>query len=269
MLRKPAVANQFYPGDPRQLAATVKALAGPVAEDRKIAALAVVAPHAGYIYSGRVAAETFARVRIPADIVILGPNHHGLGAPLAIASEGGWAMPLGEVAINRELSELIKRHNPAVSEDSAAHRFEHSLEVQLPFLQSARTDITISPLACAHLSFPQCREAGRGLAAAIREFGRPVLLVASTDMTHYEPRTVASRQDQLALARIQALDPEGLYRTVLDHNITMCGFIPTTIVLIAALDLGATKAALVSYSDSGETSGDITQVVGYAGMILS
>jgi AmmeMemoRadiSam system protein B len=269
MLRQPAVADQFYPGDPRQLAATIRALAQPVPEDRKVNALAVVSPHAGYIYSGRTAAETFARVRIPADVVIIGPNHHGRGAPLAIVSEGSWAMPFGEVLINHELSELIKSHTPQAQEDSSAHHFEHSLEVQVPFLQAARTKFSLSPLVVSQLNLAACREVGQGLATAIKEFSRPVLIVASTDMTHYEPRSFASRQDQLALARVTELDPEGLYRTVLEHDITMCGFIPTTITLFAALALGASKAELISYSDSGEASGDTDRVVGYAGLVIT
>jgi AmmeMemoRadiSam system protein B len=269
MLRQPAVADQFYPGNARQLHAAIDAMAQPVAETAKVDALAVVSPHAGYIYSGRTAAETFARVRVPADIVILGPNHHGQGAPLAIVSEGAWQMPFGEVPINRELSALIKRHTPQAEEDPTAHRYEHSLEVQVPFLQSAQARISLSPLAVAHLNLATCREIGHGLAKAIKEYGRPVLLVASTDMTHYESRAFASRQDHLALARITALDPEGLYRTVLEHGISMCGFIPTTITLFATLALGATKAQLVSYSDSGEASGDTNRVVGYAGLIIS
>jgi len=269
MIRQPAVANQFYPGVPRQLAATIKVMTPEVAEADKITALAVVSPHAGYIYSGPVAAATFARVRIPADIVILGPNHHGLGAPLAIVSEGSWAMPFGEVPINQALSELIKRHLPQAREDSIAHRQEHSLEVQVPFLQTARAGISLSPLVVSQLDYADCREIGLGLARALKAFGRPVLMVASTDMTHYQPRTVASRQDHLALARVTALDPEGLYHTVLDHGITMCGFIPTTITLLAALELGATKAELISYSDSGEASGDTSRVVGYAGLVIS
>ncbi len=269
MIRQPAVANQFYPGVPRQLAATIKVMTPEVAEADKTTALAVVSPHAGYIYSGSVAAATFARVRIPANIVILGPNHHGLGAPLAIMSEGAWAMPFGEVAINQTLSELIKRHLPQAREDSTAHRHEHSLEVQLPFLQAARADITLSPLVVSQLDYADCREIGQGLARAIKEFAHPALMVASTDMTHYQPRAVASRQDHLALARITELDPEGLYNTVLDNKISMCGFIPTTITLIAALELGASKAELVSYSDSGEASGDTSRVVGYAGLVIS
>lgn len=269
MIRQPAVANQFYPGEPRQLAAAIKALTPSVAEEQKGSALAVVSPHAGYVYSGRTAAATFAHVRVPANIVILGPNHHGLGAPLAIMSEGSWQMPSGAVPINHRLSELIKRHLPQVREDSTAHSHEHSLEVQVPFLQAARADITLSPLVVSQLSYPLCRDIGLGLARAIKEFDSPVLIVASTDMTHYQPRSVAERQDHLALARITALDPEGLYQTVLAQGITMCGFIPTTITLVAALELGASKAELIRYSDSGEASGDTSRVVGYAGLIIS
>jgi len=269
MLRPPAVADQFYPGDKHRLSETVTALTPQVAAGDKIKALAVIVPHAGYVYSGRTAGATFARVEIPENIVILGPNHHGRGASLAIMSKGAWVMPMGEVPLNTALSELIKAKNPAVTEDNEAHRYEHSLEVQVPFLQAAQSRLAISPLAVGQLSFAQARDAGHFLAAAIREFGQPVLLVASTDMTHYQDRESAARQDRLALDRILQLDPEGLYRAVLDHGISMCGFIPTTIVLIAALELGARHASLVEYTDSGAISGDTTRVVAYAGLTIT
>jgi AmmeMemoRadiSam system protein B len=269
MLRQPAVANQFYPGVPRQLAASIKVMTPAVAEDEKATALAVVSPHAGYIYSGPVAAETFARVKVPESVVIIGPNHHGLGAPLAIMSDGAWAMPFGEVPINHALSELLKSHIPLAQEEYTAHRHEHSLEVQVPFLQTHQAALTISPLVVSLLDFSSCQTIGQGLAKAIKAYGHQVLMVASTDMTHYRSRAFASRQDHLALARITALDPEGLYRTVVEQEISMCGFIPTTITLIAALELGATRAELVRYSDSGEASGDTDRVVGYAGLIIS
>lgn len=268
MIRQPAVAGQFYPGNGRQLAEAVAALTPQNAAAQKVKALAVIVPHAGYVYSGRTAAATFAGVEIPENVIILGPNHHGRGAPLAIVSEGGWVTPMGQVPIAAELSELIKAHNPAVVEDADAHRLEHSLEVQLPFLQAARPGLRISPLTVSHLSLEQAREAGLGLAAAIDTFKKPVLLVASTDMTHYESREFAGRQDRLALERIRQLDPEGLYRTVIEQGITMCGFIPTVIVLTAALALGATAAELVNYTDSGEISGDTARVVGYAGLVI-
>jgi AmmeMemoRadiSam system protein B len=184
-------------------------------------------------------------------------------------STGAWDMPMGQVPISRDLAELILEYVPAVVVDDEAHRFEHSLEVQVPFLQARQPLLKIAPIVVARLSLPDCLATGRTLAQAIKGLGRPVLLVASTDMTHYESRASATSKDHLALARITALDPQGLYETVRDRNITMCGIIPTTIVLAAALALGAVKAELVRYTDSGETSGDLTQVVGYAGLVIS
>ncbi len=268
MIRQPAVADQFYPGNKHRLAETVAALTPEFDVAEKIKALAVIVPHAGYVYSGRTAAATFARVEIPENVVILGPNHHGRGADLAIMSRGSWAMPMGDVPLNTTLSELIKAKNPAVIEDAEAHRYEHSLEVQVPFLQAAQARLSISPLAVGRLTLNQTREAGQALAVAIKEYDQPVLLVASTDMTHYQDRESAARQDRLALDQILQLNPEGLYRTVLDHGISMCGFIPTSVVLAAALELGATSASLIGYTDSGATSGDTTRVVAYAGLVI-
>jgi hypothetical protein len=269
MPRTPAVAGQFYPANQDALAAMVAELMPELPPAQKKAGLAVIVPHAGYIYSGKVAGQTFARVEIPEDVIILGPNHHGRGAPLALMRDGAWEMPMGRVAMNPVLAELILEWAPAVVADEEAHRFEHSLEVQVPFLQARQPALKIAPLVVSRLSFPECQATGQGLARAIKEFGRPVLLVASTDMTHYESRRSATVKDQLALARITALDPQGLYETVVGRGITMCGIMPTTIVLAAALVAGAAKAELIRYSDSGETSGDLEQVVGYAGLIVS
>ncbi len=267
MRREPAVAHQFYPGDPLTLRHTLDKLIPATASKQK--ALAVVSPHAGYIYSGSVAGETFAAVDIPQDIVVLGPNHHGYGAPVAIMQAGAWSLPLGEVPINTVLAHTILAQTNLISTDSMAHRFEHSLEVQVPFLQYLRPDMTLTPIVISHLSFKACTEIGEALAAAIKQYGKPVLIVASSDMTHYESRESATKKDALALQRIQALDPEGLYHTVLGQKITMCGIMPTTIALIAALHLGATQARLIRYTDSGEASGDTNQVVGYAGLVIS
>lgn len=267
MKREPAVAHQFYPGDPITLKHTLDKLIPVTPVKQK--ALAVVSPHAGYIYSGGVAGETFAAVEIPQDIVVMGPNHHGYGAPVAIMQTGVWGLPLGEVPINTVLAKAILAQNKLISPDSIAHRFEHSLEVQIPFLQYLRPDMTLTPIVISHLSFEACTEIGTAIATAIKQYGKPVLIVASSDMTHYESRKSATEKDTLALQRLQALDPEGLYHTVLGNKITMCGIIPTTITLIAAILLGATQARLIRYTDSGEASGDTNQVVGYAGMVIS
>lgn len=269
MLRSPAVAGQFYPADKATLSSTVAAMMPQVAPSDKIEALAVVSPHAGYIYSGKTAGQTFARVSAPRDIIVLGPNHHGLGPPLALMAEGEWEMPMGRISINNELAQLLLSQTALFTADEMAHRQEHSLEVQLPFLQASTDNIRLVPIVVSQLSYEDCHTAGLGIGRAIREYGKPVLMVASTDMTHYESRQAASAKDRLALDRILDLDPQGLYETVIGKRITMCGIMPTTIILTAALELGASKAELISYTDSGETSGDTSQVVGYAGLIIS
>jgi AmmeMemoRadiSam system protein B len=230
-------------------------------------AIAVISPHAGYVYSGPVAAETVARVNIPDTVVILGPNHHGRGAPLALGTED-WHMVMGDVAVNRELAALILEGSTVITRDEAAHEHEHSLEVQVPFLQYYNPSLQIVPIVVSHVTYGACEEAAQDLAAAVRTFAKPVLLVASTDMTHYESRADASRKDSLALDHILKMDPRGLYDTVVGNRISMCGIMPTTIVVLAAIELGATRAELVRYTDSGEASGDTDQVVGYAGLVL-
>lgn len=269
MLRSPAVANQFYPGDRTTLQKAVAELTPEIAPAQKIPALAVIAPHAGYIYSGTVAGETFAKVVIPQDIILLGPNHHGQGAPVALMGCGSWQMPMGEVPINEELSSILSNLSPLIENDTIAHRFEHSLEVEVPFLQHGQPDLTLTPLVISHLSFDACRQLGEALAQAVSLYGKPVLIVASSDMTHYESRQEASRKDRLAIDKIEQLDAEGLYRTVIDKGITMCGIMPATVAITAAVQLGATTARLTRYSDSGATSGDIDHVVGYAGFAIS
>lgn len=265
MTRQAVVASQFYPGDPAVLRQTLESLI-PAVRDRE-EALAVVAPHAGYVYSGAVAGETYARVRIPETVVILGPNHHGHGEALALGTSD-WSMPLGPVPVERHLAAAILQRSRVIVDDDMAHRYEHSLEVQVPFLQYLQENLKIVPIVVSHVSFDICQEAALDLAAAIREFSGPVLIVASTDMTHYESRASAGSKDRLALERILAMDPRGLYETVIGNRISMCGIIPTTITLLAAMELGARQAELVRYTDSGEVSGDTTQVVGYAGLII-
>jgi len=268
MLRSPAVAGQFYPGSEASLVQTLKNLVPGIQPEERKQALAVVSPHAGYIYSGGVAGETFGQVQVPENVIILGPNHTGQGAPVALMDQGAWDMPMGQVPVNKELAVQIAKKSPLVEIDDVAHRFEHSLEVQVPFLQYMQKDLTIAPIVVSHVSYETCAAVGHGLAAAIKDFGKPVLIVASTDMTHYESRQSASAKDGLALDRIRALDPEGLYNTVVGKRISMCGIMPTAVTLIAALALGAKKAELIRYTDSGETSGDTAHVVGYAGFVI-
>lgn len=215
-----------------------------------------------------MAGETAAQVNIPETVVILGPNHTGMGASLALGL-ADWSMTLGEVPVCQSLADSILERSTVITHDEIAHRGEHSLEVQVPFLQYFQKNLTIVPIVVSHVSLDTCRQAATDLAAAIKDFNEPVLLVASTDMSHYEPRNMATRKDHLAIERVTALDPAGLYETVRDNRISMCGVMPTTVTLLTALELGASKAELVRYTDSGEASGDTSQVVGYAGFVIS
>jgi AmmeMemoRadiSam system protein B len=268
MSRSPAVAGQFYPGTAAALVNALQGLVPAVDPAAEKEVIGVISPHAGYMYSGAVAGETIGQVRVPEDVVILGPNHTGHGAPIALMDSGSWDMPMGEVPVNSKLAGRIAAGSAAIEIDEAAHRFEHSLEVQVPFLQYRQKNLAIAPLVVSHVDYDTCVDVGRAIAAAIRDHGRPVLIVASTDMTHYESRQSASAKDSLALERIRALDPEGLYNTVTGKRFSMCGIMPTTVALVAALALGASRAELVRYTDSGETSGDTDHVVGYAGLLL-
>jgi hypothetical protein len=267
MLRTPAVAGQFYPGKANVLAAELARLIPSVAERRP--AFGVISPHAGYIYSGGVAGRTFAAVTIPSEVVILGPNHHGVGHQAAIYAHGAWEMPQGRVLVAEALAEAILATCPMTAADTAAHRFEHSLEVQVPFLQTLAGELAIVPICIGRLPLEVLLALGDGLAAALRT--RPVrpLLVASTDMTHYESGETARRKDDLALQQVLALDPAGLYQTVSANRISMCGVLPTVIMLQAAKALGASRAELVCYANSGDVTGDQREVVGYAGVIVS
>ena len=269
MLRSPAVAGQFYPGTKASLVKTLDSLIPGVQPEARKEALAVVCPHAGYIYSGTVAGETIGGVKVPENVIILGPNHTGHGAPVALMDHGAWEMPMGEVPVNKELAVEIAKSSPHIKVDDVAHRLEHSLEVQIPFLQYMQKKLSIAPLVVSHVAYDVCVAVGKGLAAAIKNYSKPVLIVASTDMTHYESRKSASAKDSLALERIKKLDPEGLYNVVVGNRISMCGIMPTTVTMVAALALGAKKAELIRYSDSGERSGDTSHVVGYAGLVIS
>lgn len=249
------------------MALAVKGLL-PAAHPPKKKALAVVSPHAGYVYSGAVAGEVLSSVDVPETVILLGPNHHGQGKPVAL-SQSTWRMPMGDVPIDQEFASRLQAALPIIEFDETAHLYEHSLEVQIPFLQTMQKKLSIVPLVISHISFPLCNEIARALARVVSESDREVLLVASSDMTHYESRKSAGAKDRLALDRIEQLDAGGLYRTVMDHRITMCGVIPVTIALLAAVQMGAKEARVLTYTDSGEISGDTDQVVGYAGIVIS
>jgi AmmeMemoRadiSam system protein B len=269
MIRQPAVANQFYPGREEDLKKDISSRIKPaVADQKKEKVLALVSPHAGYIYSGNVAGAVYAVAAITGEVIVMGPNHHGLGAPFAVMAEGDWRMPWGDISINEKLANLLIEESKWLRADDQAHVQEHSVEVQLPFIQYIKPDAEFVPIVLGRADFATCEEIGTAIARAIKKFARPVVIIASTDMTHYESQESAQQKDQLAIERIRSLDPSGLLKIVDENNISMCGVIPTTITLIAAKELGATTANLISYATSGDVSGDYSYVVGYAGFII-
>lgn len=266
-LRQPAVAGRFYPGNPEDLRAEAQSyLSQNPTETAR--AIGCVAPHAGYMYSGHVAGAVFGRIDIPHRCIVICPNHTGHGHALAMMGEGAWRTPLGEVLIDEELARALKEHYPAMHEDSAAHRAEHAAEVELPFLQLRQPDLKFVPIALGTGRFELLEELGKALADVIREQKEPVLMVASSDMNHYESDAVTRIKDHRAIERILALDPRGLYDVVTQQDISMCGFGPAVAMLTAARQLGASQAELVKYATSGDVSGDRDMVVGYAGVIV-
>jgi len=266
MQRQAAVAGQFYPGTREQLRNALSGLIPDEPAKRRV--LGIVSPHAGYIYSGAIAGKVYGLIDVPPAVLVIGPNHHGMGAPVALYPDGEWLTPLGRTFINPRLTALLEYHVPFVESDSIAHRFEHSLEVQVPFIQYVRPDATIAALCLGHGDFAAVRDIGKGIAAAIMEYGGDVLMVASSDMTHYESADSARRKDELALARLLAFDAEGLVTTCRNEGITMCGVIPAAAMLVASRELGASRAELAAYGNSGDVTGDHRQVVGYASVYV-
>lgn len=267
MIRKPAVAYQFYPGESAALKKTMESLVKE--KSLKEDAVAIIAPHAGYIYSGKVAGSVYSRVNIPDNILLLGPNHTGLGERAALMSNGEWEMPFGKVAVNQAIAHLLIEESHIFSDDSTAHAREHSLEVQLPFIQYLNPKASIVPVTIMYMGYEECKELGKAVANAIRRYNDKILIVVSSDMNHYERDALTKKKDRKAIDKILALNPRGLMETVSSENISMCGVIPATVALAAAKELGAKKAELIDYATSGDTSGDYEHVVGYAGILIN
>jgi AmmeMemoRadiSam system protein B len=269
MIRRAAVAGQFYPGDRDSLTRDLVALTEGKSSPKEPRALALMVPHAGYMYSGRVAGQTYTAASLARRTVILCPNHTGLGEAIAVNDEGFWETPLGRLAIDAPLARAVLAGCPAARVDAAAHAREHSLEVQLPFLQYLLGEVTLVPICVGTLNLRVLLDLGQAVASAIRQDGGDVLLILSSDMSHYVPAAFAKVQDDKAIERVVALDPEGLHRVVLKEDISMCGVAPAVAGLEAARRLGATAARLVAYGHSGETTGDLRSVVGYVGVAVT
>jgi len=266
IVRHPAVAGRFYPRDRETLLDNVQSYLSPGAT--ALPALGCVAPHAGYIYSGPVAGAVYAQVDVPQRCIVLCPNHTGRGQPLAIMSTGAWETPLGPVPIDSDLADTLKQQLPLLTEDSDAHRSEHAIEVQLPFLQSRRPHFTFVPIALGTGQFEILEQLGEGVAEVVRAQDERILIVASSDMNHYESERITRVKDHKAIERMLVLDARGLFDVVMEEDISMCGFGPAVVMLTAAKRLGARSAELVKYATSGDVSGDREMVVGYAGVVV-
>lgn len=265
-IRKPAVAGQFYYGTGANLE---KQVAGYVNEEKnKEKAIGLISPHAGFIYSGAVAGSVYSRIFMPNTIVLIGPNHTGLGKRVSMMTSGAWEIPGGLVEIDSELAKTILNQSSIFEEDEQAHYYEHSLEVQLPFIRYFSEKTKIIPITMFPVSLEECHIVGDVLASAIRQTNYSVVISASSDMSHYVSDSVAREKDNKAIERILALDPDGLHNVVKQYEITMCGYAPSTAMLYAAKALGATSTELVNYMTSGDVSGDYSHVVGYAGIII-
>jgi AmmeMemoRadiSam system protein B len=268
MIRPPAVAGRFYPDDPSRLRSDVDSFLSSNSHEKKIQAIACIVPHAGYMYSGSVAGDVYRRIEIPRRVILIGPRHYPRGASLAVNSDGAWQTPLGMAPIDRLLAEKIVRAFPELREDAVAHSTEHSLEVQLPFLQQLVPSFAFVPIVIGPAQWNTLEKLGRALAMVLAAETEPVLLIASSDMNHYESDAVTRVKDRKAIEQILALEPRKLFDTVREEQISMCGYAAAVVVIVAAKELGATHAELIRYATSGEVNGDMQEVVGYAGMMI-
>lgn len=268
MIRPPAVAGQFYPSNPAVLKKLITGLC-PKEPSKKEEVLGCILPHAGYVYSGSVAASVLSQITVAETYVIMGPNHTGYGPASSIMTEGEWQTPFGSVNINTLLAQKILKNSKYLEEDTLAHAYEHSIEVELPLIQAiARPEFTFVPIILASNDILVYKDIACAVAKAIQETPGRVTLIASSDMTHYETQTSANQKDEEAIRAILDLDEKELLQKIDRLNISMCGYIPAVVLILTAKKLGAKSAKLIAYQTSGDVSGDYSAVVGYAGIII-
>ena len=268
MLRLPAVAGRFYPADPQELTRLVRRYAAPDPQFKPQRFSACLVPHAGYMYSGHVAGAVYSRMVLPQKIIILGVRHFPRGKPAAILTSGAWRTPLGDAPIDEPLAQSLLHDCPILSEDSVAHLTEHSLEVQLPFLQVLAANFSFVPVALGGIHFDDLAAVGQAL-AKILDANPEVLLLTTSDLNHYQDDRVTRTKDKKAIDQLLALDARGLYDVCRNEEISMCGLGPAVATLTALRALNANRAELVRYATSADVSGDTSSVVGYAGMIFA
>jgi MEMO1 family protein len=263
-MRTPAVAGLFYPGKGEELRRLIGELA-PKKVPARLDAMGIVVPHAGYVYSGGVAAKVYASIEGAQTFVILGPKHNWEGSGIAVSTQP-WQTPLGTVAVDNELIDLIP--TGIIDHDEEAHRREHSIEVQIPFLQYFFKDFRIVPIAIGLQDYESVREVADELTAALRKYERKTVIIASSDFTHYEPAAAAKSKDARLIAQIEKLDVPGFYDELANVNSTCCGYGPIAAMLLSCKARGARRAELIAYATSGDVTGD-DEVVGYAGLAVT
>jgi len=262
-------AGSFYPAEPAPLAAMVReCLRGDAGREPEQAA-AIIVPHAGYIYSGRVAGAVYGAVALSSALIVLCPNHTGEGSTLAVIDRGVWRTPLGDAVVNEPLARRVLETCGGAEVDHRAHRREHSLEVQLPFLQTTLKEFSFVPICVGTARLETLTRLGDDLARVLRTGPERVSLVITSDMSHYIPDDKARVKDMIAVERVEAVDPEGLHRVVESNDISMCGYAPAVAGLTAARANGARTGRLLAYANSGDVTGDNERVVGYAGLVIS
>jgi len=267
--RQPVVAGQFYTNDADALLAEVTGYlsqAQPKDEARTILAMA---PHAGYYYSGIITGVTLGQANLADTVLLLGPNHTGLGKPFAVWPDGRWLYPGGSLQVDAELAALLCEKEPLLTPDTLAHQREHSLEVMVPFLAALNPKTRIVPVSVSHPSLDTLIGVGKSIGRALRGFARPVSILVSSDMSHFVTHDIAKEQDSQALEPALHLDAVRFFETVRGGNISMCGVLPMTVGIVAALELGATQTEITGYATSGQVNGEMRRVVGYAGMLAS
>jgi hypothetical protein len=279
-VRRPSRAGEFYAGTAESLKAQIEECfthrLGPgkiprVAEKSLQSLVGFVSPHAGYMYSGSVAAHGYYSLAMegkPEVIAIFGPNHTGQGSGISIMSEGAWRTPLGDAEIDAETANRIMRESNIIDLDDSAHTLEHSIEVQLPFLQYLYSAVfKFVPICFMMQDLDSSREVGQATATALKD--KNALIIASSDMTHYEPQKIAEKKDKLAIEAIEKMDEEQFYSALEDNGITACGYGPIVALIVAAKMLGVKNAKLLKYATSGNVTGDFSSVVGYASIAFS
>lgn len=266
-IREPVVSGYFYPSGKAHLLRMLESFINIKANKEKV--IGAILPHAGYIYSGKTAGLTYSKIEIPETVIILGPNHTGYGEPYSVADHDKWLTPLGEVEIDKEFVEKLVKNSRYLQKDEIAHIREHSIEVQIPFLQFLKKDFKIVPVVLmGYVDNPAWYEIGETIAEVIKESKKDCLILASSDMTHYEPHNVAEEKDNYVIEAICQLDEDEVIKRIEEKDVSMCGYAPVIVLIVASKILGAKKGELVYYTTSAETSRDYSQVVGYAGILI-